>query len=60
MNMTARILLVYWAMVLGGCTSPTDRPTARPDDQPRVPVNRNGASSRPEAKVEQPTQAVAS
>ena len=60
MTINPRMLLVYVAILLNACTSTSDRPTARPDDQPRVPVNRTGASGRPEAMMQQTAKVTSS
>ncbi len=47
MNWHTRVLLFHAAIFLTACTAASDRPTPRPDDQPKVPVNRSAAATPP-------------
>ncbi len=52
MNWQTRALLLHAAIFLSACTAASDRPSPRPDDQPKVPVNRSSAA-RPVANTNQ-------
>jgi hypothetical protein len=45
--------MLFVAICISACGSAPDRLTPRPDDQPKVPVNRSGAAGRPEVMIRQ-------